>query len=153
MELKSADNALYEAKESGRNQVVISEESGAKQREATFFNKSMFKDIRNKTYINCDANTAYDISQTAQQMKVEHSVKYEGYKSSVVVDGVKNKEFVGYVAGSSEEPFSNGAAKADPLISEIPSIIAVSREIIRLFLLISLRFFQYFSGDSYLISV
>lgn len=100
MELKSADNALYEAKESGRNQVVISEESGAKQREATFFNKSMFKDIRNKTYINCDANTAYDISQTAQQMKVEHSVKYEGYKSSVVVDGVKNKEFVGYVAGS-----------------------------------------------------
>ncbi|MBR1444134.1 MAG: GGDEF domain-containing protein [Firmicutes bacterium] len=98
MEMKSADNALYEAKEGGRNQVVISEES--RKREPTFFNKNSYKDIENKAYINCDAKMAYDISQTAQQMNVEHSVKYDGFKSSVVVDGKQNSEFLDYVKSS-----------------------------------------------------
>ena len=99
-EIKAADKALYEAKESGRNQVVVSEESREKQRKPTFYNKDIFPGLPNKSYITCDAKTAYEISQAAQSFNVEHSAKYYGQKSKVVVDGVKDREFLEYIAKS-----------------------------------------------------
>lgn len=104
MELRTADNALYEAKESGRNQVVISEESRSKARqeknEPTFFNKNTYREIQNKVYIDCDAKTAYDIGQQAQKFGVKFAIKYDGGKSSVTVDGQSGKNFLDFIAKS-----------------------------------------------------
>lgn len=61
---------------------------------ATYFNREGFKDIQNKEYIRTDAKTAYTISQEAQKFGIEHSVKYDGEKSAVTLDGVKDKAFV-----------------------------------------------------------
>ena len=62
--------------------------------EPTFFNSRAYKDIENKTFISCDAKTAYEIGQKAQEQGITHSAKFDGNKSSVVVDGVKDKAFV-----------------------------------------------------------
>ncbi|MBQ5318253.1 MAG: GGDEF domain-containing protein [Oscillospiraceae bacterium] len=61
---------------------------------ATYFNREGFKDIQNKEYIRTDAKTAYTISQEAQKYGIEHSVKYDGEKSAVTIDSVKDKAFV-----------------------------------------------------------
>ena len=61
---------------------------------ATYFNREGFKDIQNKEYIRTDAKTAYTISQEAQKFGIEHSVKYDGDKSAVTLDGVKSKDFI-----------------------------------------------------------
>ena len=93
-ELKRADNAAYEAKESGRNQVVISADSVKNiEQPPSYYNKEGYRNIENKTYINCDAQTAYNISDMAKAMNVEHSVKYHGSKSTVTVDGIKDRAF------------------------------------------------------------
>jgi hypothetical protein len=52
--------------------------------------------------VNTDSRTAYSISKAAQESGVEHSVKYDGNKSSVVVDGVKNKNFLDVVNSMAE---------------------------------------------------
>ena len=76
-------------------------DSSHSHKEATFFNKEGFKNIRNKEYINTDAKTAYAISQEARKQGVEHSVKYDGAKSAVTVDGIKNRSFVDAVKNMS----------------------------------------------------
>ena len=60
----------------------------------TFFNSRAYKDIHNKTFISCDAKTAYAIGQKAQEQGVTFSAKYDGDKSSIVVDGAKDIAFV-----------------------------------------------------------
>ena len=62
--------------------------------EPTFFNSRAYKDIENKAYISCDAKTAYAIGQKAQEQGITYSAKFDGNKSAVVVDGVKDKTFV-----------------------------------------------------------
>ena len=62
--------------------------------EPTFFNSRAYKDIENKTYISCDAKTAYAIGQKAQEQGITYSAKFDRDKSTVVVDGIKDKEFV-----------------------------------------------------------
>ena len=77
------------------------QQTDSSHKEATFFNKEGFKNIRNKEYINTDAKTAYAISQEARKQGVEHSVKYDGAKSAVTVDGIKNRSFVDAVKNMS----------------------------------------------------
>ena len=62
--------------------------------EPTFFNSRVYKDIENKAFISCDAKTAYAIGQKAQEQGVTFSAKYDGDKSSIVIDGVKDKAFI-----------------------------------------------------------
>lgn len=71
-------------------------------KEATYFNREGFKDIHNKTYIQTDSRTAYSISREAAKQGVEHSAKYDGAKSAVTVDGVKNRDFIATVKGMAE---------------------------------------------------
>ena len=56
----------------------------------------------NKTYIQTDSRTAYSISREAAKQGVEHSAKYDGAKSAVTVDGVKNRDFIATVKGMAE---------------------------------------------------
>lgn len=69
-------------------------EEGASKKAPTFYNKEAFGKIENKTYINTDSKTAYEISKEANRQGITHSVKYDGDKSAVTVDGVKNIDFV-----------------------------------------------------------
>ena len=64
------------------------------QSTAKFFNKHSYGEIENKAFLSCDAKTAYEIGQKAQEQGVTFSAKYDGDKSAVVVDGVKDKAFV-----------------------------------------------------------
>ncbi len=61
---------------------------------AKYFNKHSYGEIENKAFISCDAKTAYAIGQKAQEQGITFSAKYDGDKSSIVVDGVKDKAFV-----------------------------------------------------------
>ncbi len=72
------------------------------KKEASYFNKEGFKDIRNKTYIQTDSKTAYSISKEATKQGVEHSAKYDGAKSAVTVDGVKDRDFIETVKGMAD---------------------------------------------------
>ena len=73
-----------------------------KKKDASFFNREGFKDIKNKTYIQTDSKTAYSISKQAQAMGIEHSARYSGEKSAVTVDGVKNRDFIEAVTRMAE---------------------------------------------------
>lgn len=59
-----------------------------------YYNKEAFKEIENKTYLNTDAATAFQIAQRATAANIEFSAKYDGAKSAVTVDGVKDRAFV-----------------------------------------------------------
>ena len=59
-----------------------------------YYNKEAFKEIENKTYLNTDASTAFQIAQRATAANIEFSAKYDGAKSAVTVDGVKARAFV-----------------------------------------------------------
>ena len=72
------------------------------KKEPTFFNKDGYKDIDNKTFIQTDSKTAYEISKFAQENGVENSAKFQGSKSAVTVDGVKNRGFIEAVTRMSE---------------------------------------------------
>lgn len=71
-------------------------------KEASYFNREGFKDIRNKTFIQTDSRTAYSISKEAARQGVEHSAKYDGEKSAVTVDGVKDRDFIEAVRGMAD---------------------------------------------------
>lgn len=60
----------------------------------TFYNKSNYKNIDNKTFISTDAKTAFNISKAAEKAGIEFSAKFDGPRSAVTVDGIKNKSFV-----------------------------------------------------------
>jgi len=62
--------------------------------EPTFYNRKAYKDIENKAFINTDAKTAYVIGQKAKEQGVVFSAKFDGDKSTVTVDGKKDKAFV-----------------------------------------------------------
>ena len=72
------------------------------KKEPKFFNKEGYKAIDNKTYIQTDAKTAYEISKFAQEKGVENSAKYQGNNSAVTVDGIKNRGFIEAVRHMSE---------------------------------------------------
>lgn len=67
----------------------------------TFFNKEGYKDIQNKTFLQTDSKTAYEISKAASKQGIEHSVKYYGKQSAVTVDGVKDRAFIDTVKNMS----------------------------------------------------
>ncbi|MGN0587760.1 MAG: hypothetical protein ACI4JF_10775 [Oscillospiraceae bacterium] len=69
-------------------------DNNSQRKEATYYNREGFKDIQNKTYIRTDSRTAYAISKEAQKYGIEHSVKYDGEKSAVTMDGVKDRDFI-----------------------------------------------------------
>ena len=60
----------------------------------TFYNKNNYKNIDNKTFISTDAKTAFNISKAAEKAGIEFSAKFDGSRSAVTVDGIKNKSFV-----------------------------------------------------------
>lgn len=61
----------------------------------TYYNsQTTYQEIDNKTYINTDSKTAFDIGKMAEEKNVPFSAKYDGEKSAVTVDGVKHKDFV-----------------------------------------------------------
>ena len=45
-----------------------------------YYNKEAFKGIENKTYLNTDASTAFQIAQRATAANIEFSAKYDGEK-------------------------------------------------------------------------
>ena len=49
-----------------------------------------------------DSRTAYNISVAAQQEGVEHSVKYHGDRSTVTLDGVKDRHFLDVISSMAE---------------------------------------------------
>lgn len=59
-----------------------------------YYNKEAFKEIENKTYLNTDAATAFQIAQRATAANIEFSAKYDGAKSVVTIDGVRDRAFV-----------------------------------------------------------
>ena len=59
-----------------------------------YYKKEAFKEIENKTYLNTDAATAFQIAQRATAANIEFSAKYDGAKSAVTVDGVRDRAFV-----------------------------------------------------------
>lgn len=73
---------------------IMEENTMENQSTAKFFNKHSYGEIENKAFLSCDAKTAYEIGQKAQEQGVTFSAKYDGDKSAVVVDGVKDKAFV-----------------------------------------------------------
>ena len=81
----------------GRSDQQQTKEDGVK-----YYNREGFKDIQNKTYIQTDSKTAFSISKEAQKYGIEHSVKYNGEKSTVTVDGIKNKDFIDAVKNMSD---------------------------------------------------
>ena len=70
------------------------EKTADAKKEPVIFNKEAYKNINNKTFINTDAKTAYVISKAAEKSGVEFSSKFNGAKSTVTIDGVKNAEFL-----------------------------------------------------------
>lgn len=52
--------------------------------------------------MNTDSKTAYNISQAAQINGVQHSVKYDGARSTVTLDGVKDKHFLDVIRSMAE---------------------------------------------------
>ena len=76
---------------------IMEENTMENQSTAKFFNKHSYGEIENKAFLSCDAKTAYEIGQKAQEQGVTFSAKYDGDKSAVVVDGVKDKAFVNEV--------------------------------------------------------
>ena len=72
------------------------------KKEPRFYNKEAFKDIDNKTYIQTDSKTAYEISQEAQKDGVVFSAKFDGEKSAVTVDGQKDLNFINKIKSIKE---------------------------------------------------
>ena len=72
------------------------------KKEPKFYNKEAFKDIDNKTYIQTDSKTAYEISQEAQKDGVVFSAKFDGEKSAVTVDGQKDLNFINKIKSIKE---------------------------------------------------
>lgn len=70
------------------------EKTADAKKEPVIFNKEAYKNTNNKTFINTDAKTAYVISKAAEKSGVEFSTKFNGAKSTVTIDGVKNAEFL-----------------------------------------------------------
>lgn len=64
------------------------------QSQAKFFNKEEYKNIQNKTYINTDSKTAFNITQKAQREGVTVSAKFQDGKAVITLDGVKDKAFI-----------------------------------------------------------
>ena len=94
--------AYFGHKQSQQENSYTGRNDKPQNKEATYFNREGFKDIHNKTYIQTDSRTAYSISREAAKQGVEHSAKYDGAKSAVTVDGVKNRDFIATVKGMAE---------------------------------------------------
>lgn len=77
-------------------------EAAPAKKSPTFFNKDGYRNIDNKTYIGTDSKTAFAISKSAKENGIEHSVKYDGQRSAVTVDGKKDRGFIETVKAMSE---------------------------------------------------
>lgn len=69
-------------------------QEASEKKQPTYYNKNNYKNIDNKTYIRTDSKTAFNISKAAEKAGVEFSAKFDGKKSAVTVDGIKDKSFI-----------------------------------------------------------
>ncbi len=64
------------------------------QSNVKYYNKEEYSKIDNKFYLYVTAAAAYKIAQKAQEAGVQFSVKYNGDKSVVTLNGAKDKAFI-----------------------------------------------------------
>ncbi len=90
---KSAQYFGQRASQQEKPAQYFNRETAQKDRSVKYFNREGFKNIQNKTFLQTDSKTAYSISVEAQKHGIEHSVKFDGDRSTVTLDGVKDKTF------------------------------------------------------------
>ncbi len=70
------------------------EQSAETKSEIKYYNKDEYGKIENKFYLNVTAAAAYKIAQKAKAEGIRFSVKYNGDKSVVTLDGERDKPFI-----------------------------------------------------------
>ena len=79
----------------------------AEKKELSYFNSKVYHQIDNKFYINgCSTKTAVVISQMAEKENIPHSIKYDGDRSVVTLDGDK-KDFCFKALGYAKKQHSD----------------------------------------------
>lgn len=70
------------------------ERTAESKSEVKYYNKDEYGKIENKFFLNVTAAAAYKIAQKAQAEGIQFSVKYNGDKSVVTLDGERDKPFI-----------------------------------------------------------
>ena len=69
-------------------------QSAESKSEVKYYNREEYGKIENKLFINATAAEAYKIAQRAQAEGIQFSVKYNGDKSVVTLNGERDKHFI-----------------------------------------------------------
>lgn len=72
----------------------IKEQSAESKSEVKYYNKDEYGKIENKFYLGVTAAAAYKIAKKAQAEGIQFSVKYNGDKSVVTLNGERDKAFI-----------------------------------------------------------
>lgn len=70
------------------------EQSAESKSEVKYYNRDEYGKIENKFYLNVTVSEAYKIAQKAQAEGIQFSVKYNGDKSVVTLNGERDKPFI-----------------------------------------------------------